>query len=96
MPPHLAPSPLRRAGESLVLAHEVGVDVLPRGHEVALGALAPPAQLLFRPSRVVGGAVRIVVGVRRERGAAAAPGLRLHVTPQVSSPRLGQIVPVCI
>lgn len=66
------------------MADEVGVDVLPGGHDVALGAVTAPTSL-FLSTRARGG---------REGGAASPPGLRLHVAPEVSYPGLGKVVPV--
>ena len=82
--PYLAPSAARGPSKATMLADEVGVDVLPGGHDVALGAVTAPTPL-FLSARARGG---------RKGGAASPPGLRLHVTPEVSYPGLGKVVPV--
>lgn len=82
--PYLAPSAARGPSKSTVLAGQVGVHVFPGGHDVTLGAVAASASSLLS-ARARGG---------REGGAAPPSGLRLHVTPEVSYPSLGKVVPV--
>ena len=67
-----------------MLASEVSIHVFPGGHNVALRAVAAPASLLLSTG----------VWGRRKGGTASPPGLRLDVTPQVSYPSLGKVVPV--
>lgn len=85
--------------QAAMVTHDVEVDVLPRGHEVALGAIASLATSLasgrgWRMSLTSGRRRRMPLAPgRRRRRAAPLAGLGLHVTLQITGPSLREVVP---